>query len=335
MDQVICDALRHELDAQIAFSPGFRWGTTVLAGQPITMEDVLAETAITYPEVYVQEMTGSQIKAVMEDIVDNLFNPDPYYQQGGDMVRIGGMDYACAPGAATGSRISDMTLDDGTALQADKTYRVAGWASVNPQTASRSAKSSPAICGRKRSSRSSAPIASRSKAWPTIRDLAKGAKDDGAVIRRNCADRQRVGRGRAVGILIQMPPAAAAKNAAVADKPFAEHHLVLQLSDNDAKSRAWSSASPTICSNSTARTGSPSRSLPSVPASRCCAPKVRTATGRQPDSQGVQFDICMNTVETLERETGQRRVNPNAKPVEAGVAQILALTEKGYTLVRP
>ncbi len=134
MDQVICDALRHELDAQVALSPGFRWGTTILAGQPITMEDLLAETAITYPEVYVTDMTGSQIKDVMEDVVDNLFNHDPYYQQGGDMVRVGGMDYACAPNEATGKRISDMTLDDGTALQADKSYRVAGWASVNPQT---------------------------------------------------------------------------------------------------------------------------------------------------------------------------------------------------------
>ena len=87
MDQVICDALRQELDAQIALSPGFRWGATLLPGQPITMEDVLSETAITYPEVYVQEMTGAQIKAIMEDVCDNLFNPDPYYQQGGDMVR--------------------------------------------------------------------------------------------------------------------------------------------------------------------------------------------------------------------------------------------------------
>jgi sulfur-oxidizing protein SoxB len=105
-----------------------------LANQPITTEDVLAETAITYPEVYVTDMTGAQIKAVMEDIVDNLFNPDPYYQQGGDMVRIGGIDYTCAPNEAADKRISDMTLDDGTALDADKSYRVAGWASVNPQT---------------------------------------------------------------------------------------------------------------------------------------------------------------------------------------------------------
>ena len=134
MDQLICDALRHALDAEIALSPGFRWGATMLAGQPITMEDVLAETAITYPEVYVTDMTGDQIKAVMEDIADNLFNRDPYYQQGGDMVRIGGMDYACAPNEATGRRISDMTLDDGKPLEAGKSYRVAGWASVNPQS---------------------------------------------------------------------------------------------------------------------------------------------------------------------------------------------------------
>jgi S-sulfosulfanyl-L-cysteine sulfohydrolase len=133
MDQIICDALRQRLDAQIALSPGFRWGTTVLAGEPITMEDLLAGTAITYPEVYVQMMTGAQIKAVMEDIVDNLFNQDPYYQQGGDMLRVGGMDYTCAPNETAGNRISDMTLDDGQRLEADKTYRVAGWASVNPQ----------------------------------------------------------------------------------------------------------------------------------------------------------------------------------------------------------
>jgi sulfur-oxidizing protein SoxB len=133
MDQLICDALRHELDAELAFSPGFRWGNTVLPGEPITMGDVLSETAITYPEVYVQEMTGAQIKAIMEDVCDNLFNPDPYRQQGGDMVRIGGMDYACAPAEKIGHRISDLTLDNGRKLEADKIYKVAGWASVNPQ----------------------------------------------------------------------------------------------------------------------------------------------------------------------------------------------------------
>jgi len=133
MDQLICDALRHELDAELALSPGFRWGNTLLPGEPITMENILSETAITYPEVYVQEMTGTQIKAIMEDICDNLFNPDPYYQQGGDMVRFGGMDYACAPTETVGKRISDMTLDNGAKLEADKSYKVAGWASVNPQ----------------------------------------------------------------------------------------------------------------------------------------------------------------------------------------------------------
>ena len=133
MDQVICDALRETLDAQIALSPGFRWGSTTLPGDTITMEALLSETAITYPEVYALDMTGSQIKEIMEDVCDNLFNPDPYYQQGGDMVRIGGMDYACAPAEASGSRISDMTLDNGKAVEAGKTYRVAGWASVNPQ----------------------------------------------------------------------------------------------------------------------------------------------------------------------------------------------------------
>jgi S-sulfosulfanyl-L-cysteine sulfohydrolase len=133
MDQLICDCLREELDAELALSPGFRWGNTMLPGEPITMDDVLSETAMTYPQVYVQEMTGAQIKDVMEDICDNLFNPDPYYQQGGDMVRIGGMDYSCAPNEGIGNRISEMTLDSGKPLEPNKIYKVAGWASVNPQ----------------------------------------------------------------------------------------------------------------------------------------------------------------------------------------------------------
>jgi len=133
VDQLICDALRAELGADLALSPGFRWGNTLLPGEAIRMEDVLSETAITYPQVYVQEMTGEQIKSVMEDVCDNLFNPDPYYQQGGDMVRVGGMDYTCAPAEAIGRRISNLTLDDGRSLEAGKTYKVAGWASVNPQ----------------------------------------------------------------------------------------------------------------------------------------------------------------------------------------------------------
>ncbi|TCZ52762.1 thiosulfohydrolase SoxB [Roseicella aquatilis] len=131
MDQVICDALREELDAQIALSPGFRWGPSLLPGDTITMEHVLAQTAITYPDVYVQEMTGAQVRTILEDVCDNLFNPDPYVQQGGDMVRVGGLGYACDPAQPIGRRISDLRLEDGTLLEAEKTYRVAGWASVN------------------------------------------------------------------------------------------------------------------------------------------------------------------------------------------------------------
>jgi sulfur-oxidizing protein SoxB len=133
MDQLICDALRSELNAEIALSPGFRWGTTALAGQPLTMEDLLAETAITYPETYLQTMTGTQIKDVLEDVCDNLFNADPYYQQGGDMVRVGGLSYTCTPAESVGKRISELKLEGGRMLEAGKSYKVAGWASVNEQ----------------------------------------------------------------------------------------------------------------------------------------------------------------------------------------------------------
>ena len=133
VDQLICDALRSEFDAEIALSPGFRWGSSVLPGQPVTMEDVLTETAITYPETYLQTMTGGQIKDTLEDVCDNLFNADPYYQQGGDMVRVGGFTYTCTPTETVGRRISDLTLDNGHQLEAGKSYKVAGWASVNVQ----------------------------------------------------------------------------------------------------------------------------------------------------------------------------------------------------------
>ncbi|MDH3351454.1 MAG: thiosulfohydrolase SoxB [Gammaproteobacteria bacterium] len=132
-DQIICDAQREVGDAQIALSPGFRWGTSVLPGDTVTMERVMEQTCITYPETYVQEMTGEQIKLILEDVCDNLFNPDPFYQQGGDMVRTGGLDYVCAPLAASGQRISDMTLNDGTRIEASRRYRVAGWARVGSQ----------------------------------------------------------------------------------------------------------------------------------------------------------------------------------------------------------
>jgi sulfur-oxidizing protein SoxB len=133
MDQLICDALLGELNAEIALSPGFRWGTTALSGHPITMEDLLAETAISYPETYTQEMTGAQIKDLLEDVCDNLFNADPYLQQGGDMVRAGGVSYTCTPANAIGQRISELKLDSGRTLEAHRRYKVAGWASVNAQ----------------------------------------------------------------------------------------------------------------------------------------------------------------------------------------------------------
>jgi len=131
-DQIICDALRVESDAQIALSPGFRWGTTVLPGQAITMEHVMDQTCITYPETYAREMSGEDLKLILEDVADNLFNKDPYYQQGGDMVRVGGLKYSMDPTATIGNRIADMELD-GEPLEASKEYAVAGWASVQEQ----------------------------------------------------------------------------------------------------------------------------------------------------------------------------------------------------------
>ncbi len=133
-DQLICDALRVQGDAEISLSPGFRWGTTILSGDPITMENVLDQTCMTYPETYVREMTGEQIKVILEDVCDNLFNPDPYYQQGGDMVRVGGLDYVCEPAQSIGKRVSDMTLDDGRKVEPNKNYKVAGWATVGSKS---------------------------------------------------------------------------------------------------------------------------------------------------------------------------------------------------------
>ncbi len=128
-DQLILDALMEVKGAQIAFSPGFRWGTTLLPGDAITFEHVMDQTAITYPYSTLTEMSGEQIKAILEDVGDNLFNPDPYLQQGGDMVRVGGMTYACAPLENIGARISDMRLG-GKPIESGKKYKVAGWAPV-------------------------------------------------------------------------------------------------------------------------------------------------------------------------------------------------------------
>ncbi len=134
-DDLICNALMAERDAQIALSPGFRWGATLLPGQEITVDDVYNMTAITYPNVYRNEMSGKLLKDVLEDVADNLFNPDPYYQQGGDMVRVGGMGYRIDPLKPIGQRISDMVLlETGEPIDPAKTYTVAGWASVNEGT---------------------------------------------------------------------------------------------------------------------------------------------------------------------------------------------------------
>uniref|UniRef100_UPI00356513F4 thiosulfohydrolase SoxB n=1 Tax=Polaromonas sp. TaxID=1869339 RepID=UPI00356513F4 len=128
-DQLILDALMEVRGADIAFSPGFRWGTSLLPGQAITREHVMDQTAITYPWTTLTDIRGDMIKTILEDVGDNLFNPDPYYQQGGDMVRVGGLSYTCEPGAKMGSRIQNMRLK-GQLIEADKTYKVAGWAPV-------------------------------------------------------------------------------------------------------------------------------------------------------------------------------------------------------------
>jgi len=128
-DEIILEALQQSQDAEIALSPGFRWGTTLLPGSPVTVEDVMAQTAITYPGITVRNLTGNEMKLALEDIADNLFNPDPYYRQGGDMVRTGGLTYTLNPRAAAGERISNMQLKK-KRIEADRAYRVAGWASV-------------------------------------------------------------------------------------------------------------------------------------------------------------------------------------------------------------
>jgi S-sulfosulfanyl-L-cysteine sulfohydrolase len=135
LDDLICQALVEERDAEIALSPGFRWGTTLLPGQDISFEDITNATAITYPAVYRMAMTGARLKEILEDVADNLFNPDPYYQQGGDMVRLGGLSYAIDLARPQGQRISDIMLTrTGAPLDPARDYQVAGWASVNEGT---------------------------------------------------------------------------------------------------------------------------------------------------------------------------------------------------------
>ncbi|HEY1132060.1 MAG TPA: thiosulfohydrolase SoxB [Roseateles sp.] len=138
-DQLICDALMDTQGAEIAFSPGFRWGTSLLPGDTITRELLMDQLAITYPYATLTEMTGATIKTVLEDVADNLFNPDPYYQQGGDMVRVGGLSYTMQPAEVMGRRVTDMRLN-GKPIEADKRYKVAGWAPVAEE-----AKSAPGV----------------------------------------------------------------------------------------------------------------------------------------------------------------------------------------------
>jgi sulfur-oxidizing protein SoxB len=134
-DDLICDALLAERDAEIALSPGVRWGPSLIPGQDITVEDIHDVTSMSYPEAYRTEMTGEFLHTVLEDVADNIFNPDPYYQQGGDMVRTGGLAYRIDIAKPQGKRISDLVLTrTGEAIDPARSYQVAGWASVNEGT---------------------------------------------------------------------------------------------------------------------------------------------------------------------------------------------------------
>jgi len=133
-DDLLCTGMIQERDAELSFSPGFRWGATLLPGDNVTVEDLYNQTAMSYPSVYRLEFSGQRIHEILEDVCDNLFNTDPFFQQGGDMVRVGGMGYTCAPKEAMGSRISDMTLlSTGEPIDPKRNYVVAGWASVNEE----------------------------------------------------------------------------------------------------------------------------------------------------------------------------------------------------------
>ncbi|CAI8238675.1 MAG: Mannosylglucosyl-3-phosphoglycerate phosphatase [Arcobacter lacus] len=134
-DQIICDALIDVKGADISLSPGFRWGTSIMPGQDITFDDLATQTAMTYPETYARDIKGSDIKLILEDVADNLFNADPFYQQGGDMVRTGGISYRINPTAAMGKRITDITVTKtGEKIDANKLYKVAGWSTVGSKS---------------------------------------------------------------------------------------------------------------------------------------------------------------------------------------------------------
>jgi sulfur-oxidizing protein SoxB len=132
-DNVICDAIIEKRETEISLSPGFRWGASILPGQKITIDDIYSQTSMNYPQVYRTEMTGETIKNILEDVCDNIFNPDPFFQQGGDMVRVGGLSYTCIPNNPMGKRISNLTsLPSGDKIEPSKKYVVGGWGSINP-----------------------------------------------------------------------------------------------------------------------------------------------------------------------------------------------------------
>ena len=327
MDQLICDALRGELNAEIALSPGFRWGTTALAGQPLTMEDVMAQTAVTYPQTYIQTMTGGQIKDVLEDICDNLFNTDPYYQQGGDMVRVGGLAYTCSPNETVGKRISEREARQRP--RAGSRQELQGGGLGLRQRAERRADLG---CGRQTSEIGQA-------AQP-------GAAGRHAERRRGQSGHCGTGmtgfstiiRTMATALLIATAaPDARAQQAPLQDKPFAEHKIVLQLSDNDPRKQGLVLS---VASNLMKHYDPDKVAIEIV----AFGPGIELLRPENPNrkmveslvAQGARFDICLNTVDTLERENGKRpEFISAATPVQVGVAQILFLTENGYTLVRP
>jgi sulfur-oxidizing protein SoxB len=168
-DQLVLDALMAEKDAPIAFSPGFRWGTSLLPGEAITLDHLMDQTAITYPFVTVSNLSAATIKAILEDVADNLFNPDPYYQQGGDMVRVGGLAYAIDPRAPMGSRITRMELA-GKPLDDAQTYKVAGWAPVSAEARDAGGEAIWDVCARYLRARKS--VAPRKVNVPAIEGMA-------------------------------------------------------------------------------------------------------------------------------------------------------------------
>ena len=302
-----------------------------------------SETAITYPEVYVQEMTGAQIKAMMEDICDNLFNPDPYYQQGGDMVRIGGMDYACTPAETVGKRISDMALDSGKPVDADKTYRVAGWASVNPQQGKPvlgrggelSARAEDREAGaiqpgrRQRHQRESRHGRVEVKTTAPTRRLAGRTFDMTALMRALA-----VAAALVAGIVVTVPAEAAGKT----------HRIVFQIDQNDP---ALMNLVLNNVDNVMAYYHDKGEQAeievvaygPGLHMLRADTSPVKDRLKRlKQDSfpSRVTLSACGNTMTGMEKKEGHPiAIVPEASIVPAGVVRITELQEAGWSYIRP